>query len=261
MMDYFDGGAGSDAGYDIVHDCDDFVIVDKYPGIDFHSNDMEPGLFTRVKASLNCETLFPVHRLDKITSGLVVFAKTAEVNRELCLQFAERKTEKYYLALAVGKPKKKQGAIVGDMGRGRRGAWMLLKSMLNPARTQFFSFGLGSGLRLYLLKPYSGKTHQLRVALKSIGAPILGDSLYAGDESIIWQGEKQRADRAYLHAFALAFSVGGVRHQFVCPPRRGVFFEQSAKEIKKLSEPWLQPWPKMAVPAVSSMQDNTDDMA
>jgi len=89
-------------------------------------------------------------------------------------------------------------------GQARNGSWKLLRSVENPAVTQFFSFGLTPGLRLYLLKPHTGKTHQLRVALKSLGVPLLGDTRYGADKS----------DRAYLHAWQLAFELDGKSYQF-----------------------------------------------
>jgi len=61
------------------------------------------------------------------------------------------------------------------MLKARRGAWKLARSKESPALTEFVSTSLGQGLRLFLLRPYTGKTHQLRVAMKSLGAPIIGD--------------------------------------------------------------------------------------
>jgi tRNA pseudouridine32 synthase/23S rRNA pseudouridine746 synthase len=174
-----------------------------------------------------------------VTSGLLVFAKTPEVNRALSMQFEQRQIEKYYLALSVRKPKKKQGKVLGDMARGRRGSWKLLTSRENPAITQFFSSAAQPGQRLFLLKPTTGKTHQLRVALKSIGAPIAGDALYGGDDS------QEPFDRTYLHAYALAFTLEGEKHQFVSVPTQGALFTNAEclASIEGFGQPWRLTWP------------------
>ena len=71
------------------------------------------------------------------------------------------------------------------MAKSRRGMFKLMRTLHNPAITQFFSYSTGSKQRLYLLKPHSGKTHQLRVALNSIGASIFGDPLYTSSKASI----------------------------------------------------------------------------
>jgi hypothetical protein len=86
------------------------------------------------------------------------------------------------------------------MARGRSSSWKLLRSNSDPAVTRFQSYSLAavqSGMRLYLLKPETGRTHQLRVAMKSLGAAILGDSLYGNAAAAAEQ------ERMYLHAAAV----------------------------------------------------------
>ena len=116
--------------------------------------------------------------------------------------------KKQYLAISDHKPKKKQGLIQGDMAKGRRGAWLLTRSQENPAITRFTSLSLGEGRRLFFLSPLTGKTHQLRVAMKSLGAPILRDALYGGSP----------ADRVYLHAWRLSLVYGGEPWRFELAP-------------------------------------------
>ncbi|UTF61035.1 TIGR01621 family pseudouridine synthase [Gilvimarinus sp. DA14] len=221
----------------IVHLSDAFVVVNKPAGCDFHDDQGTPGLFTQVRQHLREEELYPVHRLDKVTSGLVVMARTADANRELCEQFRQAQVQKYYLAISAKKPVKKQGAIAGDMQPARRGAWRLARSMDNPARTVFVSSSLAPGLRLFLLKPFTGKTHQLRVALKSIGAPILGDTLYAGEP----------ADRVYLHAWRLGFQLAGQGYVFTQTPDFGEHFMRP--ELPQALAAWSPPeqlsWPRV----------------
>ena len=91
----------------VVEDRAEFVLVDKAPDVSFHRDGDGIGLLGEVKKVMGREELYPVHRLDKMTSGLVVFAKTPAANRELSMAFQARQTEKYYLALSRLAPKKK----------------------------------------------------------------------------------------------------------------------------------------------------------
>ncbi len=167
-------------------------------------------------------------------------AKTAAANQELVNQFKNREVQKFYLAISGKKPKKKQGLIKGDMESARRGAWKLCTTQTNPAITQFFSTALGEGKRLFIVKPHTGKTHQIRVALKSIGAPILGDALYADAASC------SHIDRVYLHAFSLAFKLNGQDYRFTELPREGEFYTtvEFNTAIQEFLSPWNLSWPK-----------------
>ena len=218
----------------IVFEHDDWLLTYKPPGSDFHDDGGQLGWFNEVQSDLNM-TLYPVHRLDKPTSGLVLMAKSLDACRTINELFAGREMEKWYLALVPNTMKKKQGAIIGDMEKSRRGAFKLLPTKRNPAVTQFFSYSLEPGVRICLLKPKTGKTHQLRVALKSLAAPIIGDKLYGGVES----------DRVYLHAFALRFQYGGDFYEFSLPPTEGKYFQSQGflEWLASHSAPWLLNWP------------------
>lgn len=217
----------------------DFVVVAKAAGVDVHRDGDEAGITEKVAAELSLPKLYLVHRLDKVTSGLMVMALSAESCAQLAALFREKQVQKYYLAVSARKPKKKQGWIIGDMERSRRGSWKLLPGRENPAVTQFFSKPLTPGLRAFLLKPHTGKTHQLRVALKSIGAPICGDALY--DDAQVAAQE----DRTYLHAYSLMFNWQGELCRFSHWPDAGTHF--LSETFTALQEEWLHPenlpWP------------------
>jgi len=191
----------------------DFLVLHKAPGIGIHDEAGEPGLINLARQQLGLE-LYPVHRLDKVTSGLLLVARHKTANQALSQAFAQRLVKKQYLAISDHKPKKKQGLVQGDMAKGRRGAWLLTRSQENPAITRFTSLSLGEGRRLFFLSPLTGKTHQLRVAMKSLGAPILGDALYGGSP----------ADRVYLHAWRLSLVYGGEPWRFEVAPAAGQGF-------------------------------------
>lgn len=228
----------TDDGFELVSLNDQFIVINKMPGISFHTEDGVLGIVERVKASLGFDELYPVHRLDKITSGLLILARTSEVNSKLSMLFRERKIEKYYLAISDRKPSKKQGMIKGDMVRSRRSMWRLSKTLENPAITQFFSTSLEPGKRLFLVRPKTGKTHQIRVALNSIGAPVLGDPLYNAEST-------KKASRGYLHAYAIKFCLDNIDYSFVAVPTVGEsFLSDSFKTVnQQYSEPWSMPWP------------------
>ncbi|NVJ51719.1 MAG: RNA pseudouridine synthase [Gammaproteobacteria bacterium] len=200
----------------IIAQTEHWLAYHKPANVSLHS-ESGTGLVAELKQQLRLEFLAPVHRLDKVTSGVLLLAKNSAAAAELSEQFAARNVSKVYCAVTVGKPKKKQGAIVGDMVPARRGDYRLTKSLINPAHTDFYSVGFQDGLRIALLKPLTGKTHQLRVALKSIGSPILGDPRYA---------PKMIADRCYLHHYCLQFSFASERFDIRALPEQGDHFLQ-----------------------------------
>ena len=224
-----------------VHE--DFLVVVKPAGLSFHTEDGQASLVDLARQTTGFTALFPVHRLDKITSGLVLLARNEVAARRFGTLFAAGKMEKYYLALSRKSPSKKQGAIKGAMAKGRNGSWRLAREEGPMALTQFFSYGLGndgSGLRLFVLRPRTGRTHQLRVALKSLGSPILGDARYGGEE----------ADRGYLHAYRLRFDWQGQSLAFTAPLQEGEFFRLPALATKlaELDPVEQLPWPEVRLP-------------
>ncbi|OMH25653.1 TIGR01621 family pseudouridine synthase [Motiliproteus sp. MSK22-1] len=223
--------------YRIVSENERFVLIDKSPDVGFHTESGLLGVAEQLKSDLELNSLYPVHRLDKMTSGLLVFAKDLEAARRLNELFRERQVDKFYLALSDRKPKKKQGLIKGQMTKGRRGSWKLVNGAHNPARTQFVCCSVSPGLRLFLLKPLTGKTHQLRVAMKSLGAPIVGDKRYGGGGDEI--------DRGYLHAYAIGFKWDAEEFRFICPPEEGRLFLNKAFDQALLAyqDPWSLSWP------------------
>ena len=168
--------------WDLVFEHKDFVVINKPCGVSVHSeSEGDVCLTASLAQQLGVERVWLVHRLDKATSGLLLLALNRDSAAALSVQFAEKTMRKTYLALGTHKPAKKQGWVKGGMARSRRGTWKLTRDEDNFAVTRFSSQSLKPGLRLFVLQPFTGKTHQLRVAMKSIGSPILGDTLYGGD--------------------------------------------------------------------------------
>ena len=214
---------------DIIYQTDDFIIIYKPCGISVHKDQSEISLTTLLAEQFGVPQAWLVHRLDKVTSGLLILALNAESAAEFFRLFSEHHIQKTYLALSNQKPKKKQGLIVGDMQKARNGAWKLCQSKENPAITRFESVSCEPNLRLFILKPQTGKTHQLRVAMKSLGSPILGDTLYGKNTENI--------DRTYLHAARLQFEFKGQLFDVFSPPKEGQWWHRQGvmSQIQKFS--------------------------
>lgn len=209
---------------DIIFKNHAIVAVNKPHGLSVHQDTEDVGLTQMLAQELGVEQVWLVHRLDKATSGVLLFALDAQTASDLGRQFADKKIHKTYLALSDRKPSKKQGWIKGDMEKSRNGSWKLIHSMQQPAVTRFYSHSLAPKLRLFILYPHTGKTHQLRVAMKSLGSPILGDTRYRGTE----------AERMFLHAWKIHFEYQGNRFE--------------------ITAPWDQAWPSESIHAVLSTQ-------
>lgn len=175
------------------------------------------------------DQLYGVHRLDQVTSGLLVIAKQPAMARCLTQAFTDRHVVKYYTGLSARAPKKKkQGWVNGYLRRGRRKSWYLTKETPDKergdslwAKTYFWTAGLGQLAEAYrgpgdyegqntlnddprtliLFRPYTGRTHQLRVVSKSLGLPLLGDPLYTTTAST--QDRGPQFPRTCLHATGL----------------------------------------------------------
>ncbi|MBT0584835.1 TIGR01621 family pseudouridine synthase [Alteromonas oceanisediminis] len=217
-----------------------FLIINKPAGVSMHGGSDTPTVMESLHNMGYHGSLKLVHRLDTPTSGIMVIATQPQAAATLAEAFAQRRVSKYYLAVSSAKPKKKQGHILGDMAAARRGSYKLLKSTENPAYTQFMSHSIDSGYRLFILRPLTGKTHQLRVALRSLGSPIVGDGRYGG----------QTADRLHLHACALGFKYEGERFDFYQPPDAGTWFlrDETRAIVEALGHPSDILWPKLLWP-------------
>jgi len=216
-----------------------FVLVRKPEGLSFHSVDGKPGVLQVVRKMEDNgeipagERLYPVHRLDQVTSGLLLFARGRKNANLLGNEFRYSRVEKIYLAVSDRKPSRKQGSVIGDMEKGRGGAWILKREKTNPAITRFLSYSIPErrpGLRLYVLSPKTGKTHQLRVAMKSLGAPILGDPMYGRYDMA------REEDRTYLHATGIRFTLNKKNYTYIDLPVSGTEFVSAEikEELEKL---------------------------
>ena len=202
---------------EFVHEDAALLVVNKptlllsVPG---RADDNKDCLITRLQENGYPEARI-VHRLDWETSGLIVLARDADSHRELSRQFHDRETEKAYTALCWGEPELDSGRIeaplrydpptkprhVVDFEQGRHALtfWRVMERHGNWSRVE--------------LTPITGRSHQLRVHMLSIGHPLLGDRLYAKGEAL------ELRDRLCLHASMLALThpQTGERLRFESP--------------------------------------------
>ena len=161
-----------------------------------------------------------VHRLDKITSGVMVFARDAETHRALNMQFENHQAEKVYHALVQGNPKwdEKTARHPLRANVGHKHRTMVDDRNGKPSETRFKVLkrfqarpeqGLGDAV-LIEEKPMTGRTHQIRVHAYALGHPLLGDTLYGAEETDI-------IARPALHAYSLTVELNGERLTFKSP--------------------------------------------
>lgn len=160
-----------------------------------------------------------VHRLDKDTSGVMVIAKTDEAHRALAAQFQQHTITRAYQALIWGVPKKGRGVIELAIGRDTKARKTFSSTTARPKAsvTEYrVAHRFGTLASHVLLHPRTGRTHQLRVHLKSLGHPILGDQTYGGRKVCLV--DDIEIPRVMLHAHTLGFqhpSLGTIQEYTV----------------------------------------------
>lgn len=189
----------------IVYEDKDILVVNKKAGLVVHptlnhpSGTLVNALLYHLKDLEIGSDLRPgiVHRLDKDTSGLIVVAKNQLALENLKKQFKEQRVKKEYVALVEGSVEKEQGSINKKIDRHRkfRSKFTVAESG-REAQTDYKVLERFPKFTLLRLHPLTGRTHQIRVHLASLGHPIVGDKLYGG---------KMLIGRQFLHAAKLTF--------------------------------------------------------
>ena len=220
---------------EIVYEDDDLGVVNKPAGMIVHAgagaSEDERNKGTLVNALLHrfgslsglSGELRPgiVHRLDRATSGLIVFAKNDLAHQRLASQFSRRKVKKTYIAMVHGWLKQNQGTVTSGISRDR-----VRRTRMTTRRQGGREAITHYQVRRRLDSPYgkfsllevkidTGRTHQIRVHLTSLGHPVVGDALYGAPRELQMKSEKRRQPdalvktvslpRNFLHASALEF--------------------------------------------------------
>ncbi len=160
-----------------------------------------------------------VHRLDRDTSGVVIMAKNPEVQTFLRKQFQDRKAHKTYYAIIEGHPKLDEANIDLPIARDlKHKTQFRVDAQGRPSETYYKVIDRNEKFSLVELKPKTGRTHQLRVHLKYLGTPILGDVVYGDAFYDDKNGGKNSKSRLFLHACELEITLpGGIRKTFKAP--------------------------------------------
>lgn len=209
----------------IVHEDDRLIVIDKPAGLAVHPGAGRPA-GTLVNALLHHVkdlsgiggVLRPgiVHRLDRGTSGLLVVAKDDAAHRDLARQFAGRTVEKEYLAVVLGVPSPRAGPIRAPIGRDpvHRQRMSVRAPRGRTASSDYVVAQALDGAAVVRVRIHTGRTHQIRVHLASIGHPVAGDAVYGGTRPPSSRREASKIalralTRPALHAARLSFTHPG----------------------------------------------------
>lgn len=190
----------ADVEPEILYEDDKVIVVNKPAGLLSEGKGEYCPERTLADFGLIC------HRLDRDTSGVMILAKDPETQMFLKRQFQDRTVHKTYYAIVCGRPKLDEARIDLPMIRDlKRPTTFRVDANGKEAETFYKVLDAGDKYALVELRPTSGRTHQLRVHMKYLGHPILGDRVYEGD----------KADRLYLHAGQLEITLpNGERKTF-----------------------------------------------
>ncbi|MCR5289110.1 MAG: RluA family pseudouridine synthase [Treponema sp.] len=207
--------------YETLYADDTIVVLNKRSGLCIAADRYDPSA-PRLDVSAEKEfgPLYAVHRIDKDTSGVIVYAKTQEAHRSLSMQFENREVEKIYHCLVNGHPlwKTLHVDLKLQPDGDARHRTIVSKRFGKPAVTDFTVLGICGPYTWIEARPKTGRTHQIRVHLAANGLSIVCDPLYSGNQKPIrlsdikrnWHGdefeERPLLSRLALHAYQLTIS-------------------------------------------------------
>jgi 23S rRNA pseudouridine955/2504/2580 synthase/23S rRNA pseudouridine1911/1915/1917 synthase len=201
----------------ILYEDEDIMAINKPPGwlvIPDRWDKEKPSLYRLLNAqTTGAPRFFVVHRLDRETSGLVIFAKNAPAHRALCRQFTERQVRKVYETIVEGESDYEFGKIDRPVqAHPKKKGRMIVTKTGKPSITEYEvieRFDRFTHLKVY---PKTGRTHQIRIHLAAVGLPIAVDALYGKRKALYLsdiqnalrqEGEPPLIDRVALHASEL----------------------------------------------------------
>lgn len=191
--------------------------------------------------------VFIVHRIDRETSGILLLAKTAEAHAALNMSFQNREVQKAYLALSKGETAQPEGIVDLPLREhsGRRAMMVVDEKRGKPSMTRYRVLERLRGFSWVEAKPVTGRTHQVRVHLKEIGLPIVGDPLYGDGAPLLLSGikknyrgkgeERPLIERTALHAFSLVFEHPLTGRQISCDAPLPKDMKATLQRLRKYS--------------------------
>lgn len=207
----------------IVFENEDFIALNKPSGLLSIPDRKGTDISLKVLLKENYGEIFTVHRLDKETSGLIIFAKNEATHKHLSGQFESRQTKKIYRGLVIGSLLEKKGSINFPIAEHPAlNGTMIVHRKGKESLTDYEvleDFGIYSWLQFQI---HTGRTHQIRVHMKESGHPIVCDTLYGDGKPVLVSSlktkfklskdaeeEKPILNRLALHAFQLSFKDTG----------------------------------------------------
>lgn len=178
---------------DIIFENDHFVVINKPAGLlsipDREGSEISLKKILRDKYG----NIFTVHRLDRETSGIIVFAKDEATHQYLSVAFEERKVEKFYLGIVTGTISEKKATVDAPIAEhsGKRGV-MIIHKRGKEAVTDYEVLEEFGKVSLVKFQIHTGRTHQIRVHMQKIGHPIVCDELYGDGQPVLLSSFKPR---------------------------------------------------------------------
>ena len=197
----------------IIHIDEHVIILNKPAGLPVLPDGWEKDSEYLVKMlEEKYDKIFIVHRLDKITSGVMVFARDAETHRALNMQFEHHEAQKIYHAIVEGSPKWEEKITKFPLHAnvGHKHRTIVDDKNGKPSETRFKVLKRYQSSALVEAMPMTGRTHQIRVHASALGHPLLGDVLYGASETDL-------SPRPALHAQSLTIELNGQRETFSAP--------------------------------------------
>ncbi len=207
--------------YNIIHEDDVLLALDKSAGtlcVPDRYDITKPNLLHYLTDRY--QEIFPVHRLDRGTSGVMLYAKNAETHKQLSVLFEERTIHKVYHTIVKGCPNQKEGEIDAPIGNDKTQKQKAIHARGQHALTHYKVLKEWNGYSLLECIISTGRQHQIRLHMRHIGCPLAYDKKYGEDEPIYASDIKRRRfnkkdedrtpralmDRLSLHAYELTFS-------------------------------------------------------
>ncbi len=200
---------------EVVHENNDYLVVNKQAGLiseksPYENDTVEDQVLEHLLKNTRKPYIGVAHRLDRVTSGLLIFAKKKSILVELNNLFSSRKVQKTYLAIVVNKPPKNKGTLINFLVKNNiEKRADIVPSKLKDAQDCRLSYQvIDQNEYGYLLevKPTTGRFHQIRAQLSNIGLPIIGDEKYGSDQHYLPLS-------ICLHAWKLTYEISSSKEK------------------------------------------------